>query len=108
MRQVVLYFRGRPYTDKKFVTPSLYRHIRHPLYLGWFIVFWVTPDITLGHFLIASVVSLYMLVAIAFEERDLGTLLGDDYRAYRARTPMFVPVLARKSGESRPAAQSAV
>ena len=34
LRQVVLNFLGRPAEPKGFVTPSLYRHVRHPLYLG--------------------------------------------------------------------------
>lgn len=96
LRQVLLYFRGRPYSEKRFVTPGPYRHIRHPLYVGWFVTFWATPDMTLGHLLIATVTTAYILVAIVFEERDLEVVLGDDYRAYRERTPMFVPWPARK------------
>jgi protein-S-isoprenylcysteine O-methyltransferase Ste14 len=68
--------------------------------VGWFIVFWATPDMTIGHLLIASIVTAYILVAIVFEERDLGELLGEDYRAYRERTPMFVPRIARKQPEA--------
>jgi protein-S-isoprenylcysteine O-methyltransferase Ste14 len=96
LRQVVLYFRGRPYTDKKFVTPSLYKHIRHPLYVGWFLTVWATPDLSVGHALFAAIATLYILVAIIFEERDLSTLLGADYSAYRSRTPMFIPRIGRK------------
>src|SRR6476469_3331484 len=40
LRQVWLYFRGRPYTSLNFVMPGPYRHIRHPLYVGWMIAFW--------------------------------------------------------------------
>jgi protein-S-isoprenylcysteine O-methyltransferase Ste14 len=43
----------------------------------------------------AGVCTAYILVAIVFEERDLSTLLGAEYRAYRERTPMFVPRLGR-------------
>jgi protein-S-isoprenylcysteine O-methyltransferase Ste14 len=107
LRQVVLYFQGRPYTQKKFVTPALYRHIRHPLYVGWFLTFWVTPDMTAGHLLLAGVTTAYILVAIVFEERDLSTLLGAEYREYRARTPMFVPRIGRKRGERAPAKAAA-
>ncbi len=95
LRQVVLYFRGRDYTHKRFTTPSLYRHMRHPLYLGWFVTFWATPDMTVGHLLFAAVASAYIVVAVVWEERDLGTLLGAEYRAYRERTPRFFPRLGR-------------
>jgi len=99
LRQVFLHFRGKPYTEKRFVTPSLYRHVRHPLYVGWFVTFWVTPDMTLGHLLMAVATTGYILVAIVFEERDLAHLLGAEYRAYRERTPKFVPRLTRRTPE---------
>ncbi len=97
LRQVVLYFRGKPYTEKRFTTPSLYKHVRHPLYVGWFLTVWATPDLTVGHALFAGIASAYILVAVVFEERDLSTLLGHDYRAYRDRTPKFVPRIRRKT-----------
>jgi protein-S-isoprenylcysteine O-methyltransferase Ste14 len=101
LRQVVLYFRGRPYTEKNFVTPSLYKHIRHPLYVGWFLTFWATPDMTVGHLLMASITTAYILVAIVFEERDLDELLGDEYRAYRERTPKFFPRPSRNRAPAK-------
>ena len=101
LRQVVLYFRGREYSNKKFVTPAAYKHIRHPLYVGWFITFWATPDVTVGHLLMAAVVTGYILVAIVFEERDLAELLGEDYRRYRESTPMFIPRLAGAPASGR-------
>jgi len=106
LRQVVLYFRGKEYASKNFVTPAAYKHIRHPLYVGWFITFWATPDMTAGHLLMASVTTAYILVAIVFEERDLGELLGEDYKRYRARTPMFIP-RARRRAKAEPRPQAA-
>jgi protein-S-isoprenylcysteine O-methyltransferase Ste14 len=97
LRQVVLHFRGKPYSEKRFVTPSLYRHVRHPLYVGWFITFWATPDMTVGHLLMAVVTTAYILVAVIFEERDLSAHLGDAYRQYRQQTPKFVPRLTSRS-----------
>ncbi len=91
VRQVVLYFRGKEYEYKRFSHPSLYRFVRHPLYVGWFITFWVTPDMTQGHLLLAIVTSAYMLMAIPLVERDMLNILGDDYREWRERTPMLIP-----------------
>jgi protein-S-isoprenylcysteine O-methyltransferase Ste14 len=100
LRQVVLYFRGTPYTEKRFTTPSLYRWVRHPLYVGWFMTFWFTPHMTAGHLLFAAVASAYILVAVVFEERDLLALLGDDYRRWRERTPKFLPRFGRRDAEA--------
>src|SRR5262249_56562847 len=40
LRQVFLAWRGAAYTEKRFVTPQVYRFIRHPLYVGWMTSFW--------------------------------------------------------------------
>lgn len=91
-RQVWLYLKGRPYTSLPFRTPMLYKRMRHPLYVGWAIAFWSTPTMTLGHLLLASTLTLYMLVAVVFEERDLVAHFGKAYEDYRRRVPMFIPL----------------
>jgi len=98
LRQVFLAWRNRPYSEKRFVTPSLYRFIRHPLYVGWMISFWSTPALTLGHALFASGMTAYILIAIRYEERDLAAALGEPYRSWRATTPMFVPRTSGRGG----------
>ncbi len=100
LRQVVLHYRGRPYEAKRFVTPSLYKWVRHPLYVGWLVTFWATPSMSVGHLLFAGVMTAYVLLAIPYEERDLAHALGDEYRRYREETPMFVP---RPGGAGAPA-----
>lgn len=104
LRQVVLLWKGTSYTEKRFVTPTLYRFIRHPLYVGWFITFWATPDMTVGHLLFAVVTSLYILAAIPLEERDLAAQLGEPYRRWRDTTPAFLPNARRVN--SRPERQA--
>jgi protein-S-isoprenylcysteine O-methyltransferase Ste14 len=91
LRQVVLYFRKRAYTDKKFATPSLYRFVRHPLYIGWIVMFWAAPSMSAGHFLFSLTMTAYILVAIPMEERDLADALGEPYVRWRESTPAFVP-----------------
>lgn len=95
MRQVWLFAKNEPYTQLPFATPSLYKHIRHPLYVGWLIVFWSAPTMSLGHLLFAAVTTGYILVAIQLEERDLVTHLGTDYENYRAKVPMLFPRLRK-------------
>ena len=90
LRQVWLNFRGEPYTHVPFKTPGLYRHIRHPLYLGWFMVMWAAPVMTVSHLAFAVASSIYILMAIRWEEKDLVDSLPE-YRKYREETPMLVP-----------------
>ncbi len=96
LRQVWLHLKGRPYTHPPFAERSVYKFVRHPLMLGFIIAFWSTPDMTGGHLLFASVTTAYILVAIQIEERDLVAFLGDDYRGYRARTPMILPLPGKR------------
>jgi protein-S-isoprenylcysteine O-methyltransferase Ste14 len=48
---------------------------------------------TMGHLLLAGGMSLYMLIAIEFEERDLVRVFGPDYEAYQARVGKLTPRL---------------
>jgi len=92
LRQVFLYLIGRPYTQLKFGTPILYRHVRHPLYLGWLFAFWSTPTMTVAHLVFAIATTAYIFVAIQLEERDLMDTFGDDYRRYKKSVPMIIPI----------------
>jgi protein-S-isoprenylcysteine O-methyltransferase Ste14 len=91
LRQVWLYLRGKPYTRLAFGTPGPYRLVRHPLYVGWFFAFWMTPVMTFAHLLFAIATTAYILIAIQFEEHDLVREFGSSYEDYRRRVPMLIP-----------------
>jgi methanethiol S-methyltransferase len=100
LRQVWLYFRGRPYTDIAFRTPSLYKVVRHPLYVGWLLIFWCAPTMSAAHLLFAVLSTAYILIAIQFEERDL-TRAFPEYADYRRRVPMLIPFAARRRARAK-------
>jgi protein-S-isoprenylcysteine O-methyltransferase Ste14 len=90
LRQVWLHLRGIPYNSPGFRTPGLYRLVRHPLYVGWLLVFWSAPQMTVAHLVFAIATTAYILIAIQFEERDL-TRMHPEYAEYRRRVPMLLP-----------------
>lgn len=75
-----------------FRTPLLYRVVRHPLYFGMLLAFWCAPTMTLGHLLLATLLTAYLLVGVRHEERDLARAFGEVYRQYQAEVPMLLPL----------------
>jgi protein-S-isoprenylcysteine O-methyltransferase Ste14 len=90
LRQAWVRARGAGYRPVPFTERGLYRRIRHPLMTGFVIVFWAAPTMSVGHLLFAAAATGYILVGIAFEERDLLAGLGEEYRSYRARVPALI------------------
>jgi protein-S-isoprenylcysteine O-methyltransferase Ste14 len=95
MKQVYNYLVGE-HDEPPFKTPTLYKMVRHPLYLGFIIAFWSTPRMTGGHLFFAIMTTAYILVAIRFEERDLIKFYGDNYRRYREQVSMLFPLRLRR------------
>jgi methanethiol S-methyltransferase len=107
LRQVWRRMKAAPYEAPKFYTPSLYKLVRHPLYVGWLAVFWAAPTMTAAHLVFALMTTGYILVAIQLEERDLIAAFGAQYEDYRRKTPMLLPrIFARRvSGAAARAAR---
>lgn len=97
LQQAWLNMSGRKTAAPELRQPMFYRWVAHPLYAGFFLGFWSTPRMTVGHLLLAAGLSVYMLIAIRYEERDLTTLFGDDYTRYRSSVGGLVPRFRRRS-----------
>jgi protein-S-isoprenylcysteine O-methyltransferase Ste14 len=82
---------GRTAAHAAFVTPGPYRVVRHPLYFGFLLAFWMTPTMTLAHLVFAIATTAYIVLAIQFEEQDLVAEHGAAYETYRQRVPMLIP-----------------
>lgn len=72
---------------------GVHKYVRHPLYLGTFVFIWglllVYPYLSL---LIAnSIITIYTLIAIRFEEQKLIEEFGADYLQYKEQVPMILP-----------------
>lgn len=96
LRQVWLHFRKRPYSPLPFRTSWMYRYTRHPMMTGVLIGLWAIPTMTAAHFAIAILFSLYIVVGVWFEERDLIVRFGETYREYKRDVAALLPRRRRK------------
>jgi protein-S-isoprenylcysteine O-methyltransferase Ste14 len=103
LTQVFARMMGKLLPEPKFHTPMLYRHVRHPIYLGFLLAFWSTPTMTVGHLVFAVACTGYILIGIQLEERDLIRMFGDQYRRYKAQVGMLVPLPGRGLTERKDA-----
>lgn len=93
LQQVFARLTKRAMPEARFRTPLLYRWVRHPLNAGFLLTFWSVPIMTAGRLLFALGFSTYILIGIAFEERDLLQQFGERYRSYRGQVGMVIPNL---------------
>ena len=83
VRQAWAWYQGRPIPPLTLKTHWLYDWMRHPMYVGVLLGLWITPHMTVGHALIAATFTLYILIAMRYEERDLTARFGAPYAAWR-------------------------
>ena len=104
LRQVWRHLLNKAHRHPSFRVTYFYKFVRHPLYFGILLGMWCTPQMTVGHLLFAMGMSVYILIGIHYEERDLEMFLGEDYRSYKERVPMLIPnvVKPHETVEGRP------
>jgi methanethiol S-methyltransferase len=95
LKQVSNAMTGAAPPSMRFMTPGFYRFMRHPIMFGFIVAFWAAPVMTVGHLYFAVVTTLYIFVALQFEERDLVRELGSAYVQYREEVHMIVPLPRR-------------
>jgi protein-S-isoprenylcysteine O-methyltransferase Ste14 len=85
----------------KMVTGGLYRYVRHPLYTAGLVIIWLMPIMTCNLLALNIGLTGYILVGAVFEERKLLAEFGEEYAAYRQRTPMLVPGLRKPQSKQK-------
>ncbi len=92
--------RMRRNVEKKTTKPTRlvirgpYRWVRHPLYLFCIVMIWSCPDLTADRLLFNVIWTIWIIVGIILEERDLVSQFGPSYLDYRKNVPMLIPTRA--------------
>jgi protein-S-isoprenylcysteine O-methyltransferase Ste14 len=98
LQQAWFNLRGHEARPPEFRQPLLYKWVRHPMMSGFFLAFWSIPEMTVGHLLLAAGMSIYILIALRYEEHDLVGAFGKDYQRYREQVGMLTPRFGRRRG----------
>lgn len=99
IEQASAWYLDRPQPAQPFVDGYAYRYVRNPQQLGLLIASWSTPDMTVGHLVFASAMSVYIFVGMYYEKRDLVAVHGKAYADYAARVPAVIPWRLRRRPE---------
>ncbi len=74
-----------------FKMPLLYKVVRHPIMLGVLIGIWSIPHMTIGHMVFALAMTVYVVIGVKIEERDLIADHGETYIKYKEQVPGLIP-----------------
>lgn len=90
-------FQERP--AHRLMINGIHRYVRHPLYLGTFLLIWgVFLAYPLLSLLFSNVaITAYTLLGITLEEQKLIAEFGSAYKAYQRAVPKLLPALGRKN-----------
>jgi protein-S-isoprenylcysteine O-methyltransferase Ste14 len=82
---------GRVYRQRDFVTPFVYRRIRHPIQTGVLVGMWPQALMTEGQLILTVVMTAYVFLGLYFEEKDLVRHFGERYVNYMRQVPGLFP-----------------
>jgi methanethiol S-methyltransferase len=92
LQQVYFNLINKPEPPPHFTERYFYKFVRHPIQLGTLIGIWSTPSMTMTHLMLSLSLTVYVLISLDYEEKDLVTTLGDNYKNYQKRVPRIIPL----------------
>ena len=92
LQQVYFNLINKPEPSPHFTERMFYKFVRHPIQLGTIIGIWSTPTMSMTHLILSLPLTVYVLISLKYEERDLVTTLGKNYEEYQKRVRMIVPL----------------
>ena len=92
LQQVYFNLIKKPEPSPHFTERWFYKVVRHPIQLGTLIGIWSTPTMSVTHLLLSAPLTVYVLLSLKYEEKDLVTTLGQNYEDYQKRVRMIIPL----------------
>lgn len=92
LQQVYFNLINKPEPSPHFTERWFYKGVRHPIQLGTLVGIWATPIMSVTHLILSLPLTIYVLLSLKYEEKDLVTILGKDYEDYQKRVRMIIPL----------------
>ena len=92
LQQVYFNLINKSEPSPHFTERWFYKIVRHPIQLGTLVGIWSTPTMTMTHLMLSAPLTVYVLISLKYEERDLVTSLGEKYQDYQKRVSMIIPL----------------
>ena len=99
LRQVWLYYIGKPYTSVSFGLPDVSQLAKHPLYLGVLVTAWTTPVMTAAHLLLAIGATLYVAGHLFLDGQAVMHLILKSKGEYKPWVHQLFPFNWRRTGK---------
>jgi protein-S-isoprenylcysteine O-methyltransferase Ste14 len=101
------WYRGIPAPRRDFQARSLYRYLRHPVYLSFLGLIWFTPVMTFDHLVLTGTWTLYIFIGSILKDARLLYYLGDSYADYMSQVAGYPGVFFGSLGRRSPRQQLA-
>lgn len=94
------WLRGRKPPPRKFEPRGAYHWLRHPVYLSFLGLIWITPAMTLDRAILTAVWTVYIFVGSHLKDRRLLYFIGEPYRRYQEQVPGYPFIPAGSLGKA--------
>lgn len=91
LNSILSYIRGTEPRQLDFAARGPYRWVRHPLYFCSLLMIWSSPIVTSDRLLFNLLFTIWMMIGMVMEEKDLVKSFGNSYLDYQKRVPMLIP-----------------
>ncbi|MFN9720775.1 MAG: methyltransferase family protein [Planctomycetota bacterium] len=82
LSQWLYWIRGENMPRRDFTPKSLYRWMRHPVYLSFLGLIWFTPTMSADHAVLTGIWTVYIAIGSILKDQRLLFYLGDPYARY--------------------------
>jgi protein-S-isoprenylcysteine O-methyltransferase Ste14 len=87
--QWIYWYKGDRMPRRDFEARSVYRFMRHPIYLSFLGLIWFTPTMSVDHALLTAMWTVYIYIGSVLKDQRLLFYLGKSYAEYMRSVPGY-------------------